>query len=129
MSAKPQKFDFDEDKVERTLIDYRRTMMEEEQTEIANDMGRFLAQYIDIFENTLRSFISLSISLWQTSEKKFLKEVNDESPEVRYQTIVEICDYFKKLLTGLLKSKGQAGDLENAIDLALKYYKDKWSDR
>ena len=129
MSVKPKKFDFDEEKVEQTLIDYRRTMMEEEQTEIANDMAKFLAQYIDIFQNTLRSFISLSISLWQTTEKKFLKEINDESPEVRYQTIVDICGYFTKLLTGLLKSKGQTADLENAIDLALKYYKDTYSNR
>lgn len=129
MSVKPIKFDFDENKVKQTIIDYRRTVMEDEQTEIANDMSRFLAKYIDIFENTLRSFLSLSISLWQTSEKKQLKEINDESPEIRYQTVVEISRYLTKLLTGLLKSKGQTTDLENAIDMALKHYKDTWADR
>ena len=129
MSVKPLKFDFDEKKVEQKIIDYRRTVMEVEQTEIANDMSRILAKYIDIFHNTLRSFISLSISLWQTSEQRLLKEVNDESPEVRYQTVVEISGYLKKLLTGLLRNKEQTYDLENAINKALKYYKDTWAER
>lgn len=129
MSVKPFKFDFDEKKVEQKIIDYRRTVMEVEQTEIANDLSRILAKYIDIFHNTLRSFISLSISLWQTSEQRLLKEVNDESPEVRYLTVVEISGYLKKLLTGLLRNKEQTYDLENAINKALKYYKDTWAER
>ncbi|MHA2030047.1 MAG: hypothetical protein ACW99A_10460 [Candidatus Kariarchaeaceae archaeon] len=129
MSTVPRKFDFDKIKVEEKMVDFRRVVMEDEQREIVDELTLFLAKFIDIFHNTLRSFLSLAISLWQTSEKKFLKDINDTSPEVRYQTVEEISVYLKSLLTGLLVNKGQKADLENAITEALKLYKDTWANR
>jgi uncharacterized protein YaaR (DUF327 family) len=129
MSVQPQKFDFDETKIEEKLVDFRRVVMTDEQREIADEISKFLAKYIDIFHNILRSFVSLSISLWQTAEKKLLKDINNQSPEIRYQTVEEISVYLKTLLAGLLKNKGQTADLELAINGALELYKDTWADR
>ncbi|MCE7733971.1 MAG: hypothetical protein GPJ54_03775 [Candidatus Heimdallarchaeota archaeon] len=124
MSVEPRHFQLDESKVKEKMINFRRTVMEDEQREITAEMSKFLSKHVGISHNILRSFISQAISLWQTKENMLVKDINDLPPDVRFQFVEAICRNLKTLLIPILKDKEQTADLENAMDLALGLYKE-----
>lgn len=123
MSVELPQFELDETKVEEKMINFRRTVMEDEQRKITAEMSKFLSEHIGISHNVLRSFVSLAISMWQAKENKLVKEINDQSPEIRYQHVKAICKHFEELLIPVLQNKVDAADFKNGIGGALKLYK------
>ena len=92
------------EKVQEKMIDFRRTVMEDEQKEITNEMSVFLSEQVGVPPNVLRTFISLAISLWQTDEKKLVKDINDLDPEVRFEFVEAICSNSSVIAVGISRS-------------------------
>lgn len=129
MSVAPRQFALDETKVKEKMIDFDRTTMEDEQNEIANEMSRFLSNHIGISHNVIRMFISLAISMWQGKEKKLLKDINDQSPDIRFQHVKAISIHFENLIIPILQNKVEGPDFKKALEGTLKLYKDTWANR
>jgi len=129
MTEAAKKFVFDHEKAEQTIKNYGKVQVNPEQEEMIQQLSEILHEHIGLYQNMLRSFIFISISVWQKENHTFLEEIASADPKTRLEAILKLAENLKKLLRGLLKQPRQEDDLDKAINAGLIIYKEKWMHR
>ncbi|MCH8908468.1 MAG: hypothetical protein IH840_15380 [Candidatus Heimdallarchaeota archaeon] len=126
MVGTENKLEFDEEKMKKAIQGYSRVDITEEQEEMIDMFAEILHDSVGLWKNMLRSFIYISISLWQKEKQAFAKDFASADPKIRLENILQAAEKLRTLLRGVLKKSGQEERLDQAINQGLSVYQQKW---
>lgn len=126
MVGTEHKLEFDKEKMQKAIQGYSRVDITEEQEEMVDMFAEILHDSVGLWKNMLRSFIYISISLWQKENQAFAKDFASADPKTRLENMLQVAEKLRTLLRGVLKKSGQEEQLDQAINQGLGVYQQKW---
>ncbi|MFW9993344.1 MAG: hypothetical protein ACFFD4_14975 [Candidatus Odinarchaeota archaeon] len=123
--------EYDPQVLKKTEEDFnaRKMHIDPTQFKIVKDFAGILHGYVDMNEMPLRGFIYLALRKWQIIESKPVSTVVTMEPEERMVVVSKMIEILRMQLHNVLQNDNQTEMLDEGLDAAFAYYKEKYAFR